>query len=559
MKLVQGLPPKLGADEVALDLEIFRANPRQLHRPYGDFASLGISDGKTVWMIERVQDVEKALQRVNRCRWIMHNATFDLAHLRRWADIPRRKPDLMWDTFLVERILFGGWYDDFALNDLARRYLNIYLSKDTRKEYSDAKEVSPEMREYAGKDPLVTYQVYKKQEPLLKADPQSEHIWRDIDCPTLFATLAFKGITLNTRKWKALTEKYRNKAEEIQAKFPRYNLNAPAQVKELLKNSKITVPDTLEKTLLPFKGHPVVAKILDYREASKRASSYGDNILAMVESDGKIHPGFKVTGAETGRTVCDGPNLQNQPNEFDYRDCYEAPRTSYIVDYDYSKQEPNIEAQISRDPEALRLLRLGVDLHLNTAQVIFDDPTIHKKGADGQNTTEYKTGKTLNLGLSYGLSANGLSMRTGLPIARCKELVARYFQTYRGKKEYIDLYRQIGRQDSFVRSPAGRKVWLNWYSYQANNNAINAPIQAGGADMTKLAIAYLHTRYEDIDFPMVGPIHDELLAEVVRPQARKLQRNIEWAMLKAYTEICPDVHAKTVYEGGLFHTWGEKP
>lgn len=544
--------------EVAMDLEIFRGNARQLHRPYGDFASLGISDGKTVWMIERQADVEKALQRVNKCRWIFHNATFDIAHLRRWADIPRRKADLFWDTFLVERILYGGWYDDFGLNDLVRRYLNTFLSKEARKEYPKAKEITQEMRDYAAKDPLYTFQVYRKQKPLLEADPLSEHIWRDIDCPALWATLAFRGITLNERKWKTVTDKWQGIAEEIQGRLPNVNLNSPPQVLKMLRDSKVSVPNTLENTLLPYKDHPLVKKLLDFREASKRASSYGDNILEMVEADGKIHPGFKVIGTETGRTACDGPNLQNQPNEFEYRDCYEAPRGFRLLDYDYSKQEPNILAQLSKDEELLRCLRANIDVHLNAAQVVYENPALTKKDKEGRNTDEYHAGKTLNLGLSYGLTDVGLAARTGLPLPKCTVLVNNYFRKYWGIKNYIDAERALGKEDGFVRSPAGRKIWLNWYGYQSKNNAINAPMQAGGGDMIKLAIVKIHARYEDVDFPIIGPIHDELLAEAPTAQVAMVKKNIEQAMLAAYKEICPDVHAKVVYEGGAFRTWAEK-
>lgn len=558
MEIVSGLPPTQRYGTVAIDVEIYRMNPRQLHRPSGEFACLSISDGETVWMIENAAQVETALHRIDGCRWVFHNADFDLRHLRRWADVPPRPMDRFWDTFLVEKLLWGGWYDSFGLRDLARRYLNLYLSKETRDLFPRANEMTPDMRTYAARDPLVTWQIYQQQLPILVADAGSSYVWNNIDGPALWAFIDFAGISLNVRKWKALTEKWQNIAEEIAAKYPATNLNAPAQVKELLARCKIRVANTLEDTLTPYKGHPVVDDLLAYREASKRASSYGDNILDMVEADGKIYPGFKTTQAETGRTACDGPNLQNQPNEFDYRDCYEAPPGERVCAFDYAKQEPNITAQISQDPELLRCLRQGIDVHLNAVRVIYNDETIQKKGPDGRNTPEYHVGKTLNLGLGYGLSAHGLSARTGLPLEQCEKLVAAYFNRYRGIKRYIDTYRAMGARDGFVRSPAGRLIWVNNYDYHARNNLINGPIQAGGADMIKRAIVLLHSRYKGRCFPLVGPIHDELLAQEKVKDIPALKKNMAWAMTSAYHEICPDVHAKQIYDQAIGRSWAAK-
>lgn len=558
MNIQQKLPPTMRYGTVALDLEIYQMNSRQLHRPSGEFACLTISDGETVWMVEKAADVEKALHRVNGCKWVFHNADFDLRHLRRWADVPERSMDKFHDTFLVEKLLWGGWYDSFGLRDLARRYLNLYLSKESRDLFPKSKEMTADMRTYAGRDPLVTWQIYQQQLPILEADKGSSYVWNNIDGPALWAFIDFAGITLNVRKWKRLTEKWQAVQAEIAGKYLSTNLNAPGQVKQLLSRSKINVANTLAETLLPYKGHPVVDDISNYREAQARADRYGDNILEMVEADGKIHPGFKTTQAETGRTACDGPNLQNQPNEFDYRDCYEAPSGERIGAFDYAKQEPNITAQISQDPELLRCLRQGIDVHLNAVRVIYNDETIQKKGPDGRNTPEYHVGKTLNLGLGYGLSAHGLAVRTGLPLAECERLVGAYFDRYRGIKRYIDAYRQIGARDGFVRSPAGRIIWVNNYDYHARNNLINGPIQAGGADMIKRAIVLLHRHYDGRYFPIVGPIHDEILAQAKLKDMPELKKAIGKAMTQAYREICPDVNAKEIYDGTVGKSWAAK-
>lgn len=561
IKVVEGLPPASRYGTFAIDLEIFNANPKQLHRPAGDFACLGLSDGQTTYMVTKASDVEKALSRISRCRWVFHNASFDIRHLRRWADIPVRSSDLFWDTFIIEKILWGGWYDSFALNDLYRRYTGQYLSKAIRKEFHKATVLTGDMLDYAAKDPPATLKVRGEQARELAKDEGSQRIWRDVDAPCFWATLDFRGVYVNQRKWKALTEKWIAKAEEIQGEF-KINLNAPGQVLRLLHEKGLTKLDsTNEKFLVKYADHPTVAKVREYREASKRASSYGDNILDMVEDDGRLYSNFKTTEAETGRTACEGPNLQNQPNEYDYRDCYEAERGNSFIAEDYERQEPNVLAEYSRDPELMRALAAGENLHMTAASAIFTYP-VQEYDERHRKTPEYKTGKALNLGLSYGMTAKGLAFQTGRPVEECEVLIRNYFTRLRGVKNYIDRYRQIGRQDGFVRSLMGRRIWLNWYGYQAPNNAINAPIQASGADMIKLSVVDLHQQWLALKrrgpFWLIGPIHDENIAEDDKATAKATAKRIETAMVKAYHTVCPSITAKDIVSVYIGKSWAGK-
>lgn len=563
MKIVYGLPPKTRYGAFALDLEIFRARKEQLHRPYGDFASLGVSDGKTVWMIEQVAQVEKALERIKGSRMIFHNAGFDVRHLRRWADVPCPKSmDAFWDTHIVDRLLWGGWYDSFGLRDLARRYLSRYLDKETRNEYATADKLTPTMRTYAAKDPWVTFKIYEKQEKELRADQPSEGCWNDIDAPFLWASLDFSGIVLNKKKWKELAAAYLEKADEIAAELG-FNPGSPPQTLAALAKKGIKLQSSREEFLLPYKGTKLVDKILEYREAAKRHSSYGDNILAMVEADGRVYPNIKTIGAETGRTASDGPNIQNQPNEQAYRECYTTERGWWLLSADYSKQEPCIMAELSRDPELMRMLENGENVHLEVARLVFDDPHLQEYDEHGRKSAGYKAGKTLNLGLSYGMTAKGLQAKCPwLTLTQCEKLVGRYFQRLRGVKQYIDRYRTLGKQDGFVRTQGGRRIWLNWYGYQAGNNAINGPMQGTGADMIKLSCVNMHRDYQHgrygKHFPLIAPIHDELLADCPAKLKQRVKLDIEKHMTSAFRRFCPNVNAKYIAEVNVGHTWAEK-
>ena len=149
MKIVEGIPPKGKYDIVAIDLEVVGAKRNQLHRPYGEFALASIAIGKEVYVIRKLSDLEKALERVDNAIWVFQNANFDVPHIRRWVDIDDRPIDKFWDTLIVERILYNGYYDDFDLRAMARRYLNIILKKEIRKGfYDEGAAVTNEMVKY---------------------------------------------------------------------------------------------------------------------------------------------------------------------------------------------------------------------------------------------------------------------------------------------------------------------------------------------------------------------------------------------------------------------------
>src|SRR5271157_2688156 len=151
-EIIQGLPPHYDStSRIAIDTELFGLDPKRLHRPCGTFGSVACTnDGKKVYIVFDSSQVQEFMNRCNDGVQIYHNSAFDLIHLRRWATIEPRKR--LWDSFLIERIMFGGYYDRFALKDLVCRYCDIYLEKESQKAFEKATEMTPELIEYAAKD-----------------------------------------------------------------------------------------------------------------------------------------------------------------------------------------------------------------------------------------------------------------------------------------------------------------------------------------------------------------------------------------------------------------------
>jgi len=214
MNIKYEIPPKFSSGFASIDLEIFGLNENQLHRPTsGVFACASIaheSDPETAYILTEEKQIQGALDNLEHCVHIFQYGTFDVVHLRRWAKYPPRKK--FWDTYLAERIIYGGYYDNFALDDLIRRHLDEYRDKSLQKSFADATELSRDQIQYAAQDAVDTLKVALSQKKQI--DKDSFNVWKKIDLPALWAFLDFQGFRLDVDAWKALAE-HNEKIEQI--------------------------------------------------------------------------------------------------------------------------------------------------------------------------------------------------------------------------------------------------------------------------------------------------------------------------------------------------------
>jgi DNA polymerase I len=551
LKIIHSLPPVAQkGDKVAIDSEFFGQTKGRLHRPHGTFAWLGCSfDGETVYWIDDESQIQEFFTRLNLGVFIFHHAKYDITQLRQYAHLPPRK--LLWDTMLIEQIMYSGFHSEFSLADLARRYLDVYMSKEIRKEFSDDTVLSQEQIEYASVDVVATWRVYKAQRAII--DENDLEIWKSIELPFLWTLLSMGGVKLDTQKWIALAEKNGNKAKEIQDKygcwkevqgkrsvknvFEGVNLNSPAQVKKHLSKLGYNLKSSDVEALESIAGECDFAReMLEYRTCAKRASTYGKKFVEdYVEEDGKIYADIYQNGAETGRTSCRAPNLQNQPHEFEYRDCFMADDGNLLVVADWGSQEPRIAAYLSQDEKLIAALNGKEKLYIAVARDVLGK-TITK------DSPEYTHIKSTVLGIFYGMSAKGLAARIGVSVEAAQDMIDAFLETYPGVKEYMD--RQHQAKD-YVKSIYGRRIWLNKYSYQWERNALNAPIQASAADAMKIAAARFVDTYGEGEplydtSPLRLLVHDEIVLEVYEGFVE---------MAKEYLEECMIIVAEEMHEG----------
>jgi len=333
LNIIQGLPPiAQRGDKISFDTEFFNMDKRKLHRPHGDFAFLGCTtNGVDVYYITDQDEIEEFMQRIDAGVWIGHNLKFDITQLRKFAHIPQRKK--LWDTMLIDQIMYSGYYDTFSLADVVRRRLDIYLEKDVRATFSenDALSLSESQIEYSCVDVVATWRAYQHQRA--EIDENDLEIWKEIELPFLWTIMAMSGVKMDVDKWLALAKRNGDSAKEIQDKYGYWevdteskkgkeifvgiNLNSPAQVKAHLATLGHKLKSTDAEALEKLADSCEFAKeMLLYRTYAKRASTYGEKFIQdYVEEDGRIYGDIFQVGACTGRTSSRSPNCYSDDTQ----------------------------------------------------------------------------------------------------------------------------------------------------------------------------------------------------------------------------------------------------
>jgi len=351
-----------------------------------------------------------------------------------------------------------------------------------------------------------------------------------------------------------------------------FNINSTKQLNEVLfeklgisavglgrtKTGISTGAQELEKIR---DAHPIIPKILEYRELFKLKSTYVDTLPTMVDKDSRIHTTFHQTIVATGRLSSQDPNLQNIPIRTTegsrIRKAFVANRGWKLLAADYSQFELRVVASLSRDPELTRSFQRGVDIHTATAANVFHVPLVKV------TPEQRRIAKTINFGIIYGLGARGLAQTTGMSVLEAKDFIRNYFEIHRGLKGFFDKVLQDGREKGYAETLFGRRRYLpdlnspiQRLRAAAERMAINHSIQGTQADLLKLAMIHVRKALtkEGLldDVKMVVQVHDELIFEIRDTMIPKARKIIEHELAHVYTLNVP-----IEVEIGIGKNWAE--
>lgn len=537
MKILTEFPPEPKKDEmVCLDFETFGQTEGKLHRPNGTFALISVNlqrDPNTVYQLYDQHDLRKLTSVLKQGTWVFHNALYDLRQFQRYATI---KPRFIWDAMLVDQSMRGGYYQTFSLGDLSRRWLGKYMEKETREEFITRTEVTPSMKKYAAQDVISTLQIAMLQQQTYSDDP-GFRVYLEADEPMIFPVLDLQGFRVDVGKWTQMVTGFQEQATQLEKELG-INVKSTQQVMSAAKKQGIHLQSTGADVLAEFSDKPFIQQVILARRYRDAVSKYGFKWLEEnIEPDGKVYSNFHVTGGDkTGRMSSSNPNIQNIPQRklSQYRECF-IPSVKRVLDIsDVVQQEPCITAYHTQDAALLGAIQDKVDIHLMVAQSIYSDPTLTKEDKEKRSH-----GKAINLGMVYGLSAFGLSKRTGLSLQDSERLIGKYFQKFPGVFAWIQQQHQSAYRNGYVTTALGRRSYLNLHDRSWENNAINSPIQGGAADLTKIWSRknWELCKREGIPFSTVAYVHDEMVNDVPQEVLRESRKIQEQAFQEAAEKL----------------------
>jgi DNA polymerase I len=299
---------------------------------------------------------------------------------------------------------------------------------------------------------------------------------------------------------------------------------------------------------------PIASKVLEYRSLGKLKATYVDALLKLINpATGRIHTTFLQSVAATGRLSSRDPNLQNIPVRGELgsqiRQAFMAPPGWVFLSADYSQMELRLLAHFSQDPVLLQAFQEGVDIHRQTAAVVFN---IHPELVSADMRRQ---AKVINFGIIYGMSAFGLAKQLGIGNRLSQEFIQRYFGKYNKVRDYLDATLSEARERGWVTTLMGRRRQIpNINSHnrivrqEAERAAINTPLQGSAADIIKKAMLEIEGLLENAGLSgrMLLQLHDELLFEVPQgelPATAKVVRQVMEGVVNLTAPLVVDLRA----------------
>jgi len=518
-----------------------------------------IGDKERQYVIDtRVVDISplKEVLESDKIIKVLHNAKFDYKFIKKWAGISLEE---IYDTFLVERVLHCGKQDHgYSLARCTERYLNQVLDKETRNKFIGLKgqPYTVDQITYGANDVVYLLDIREKQLALLRNFELEQVARLENKVVKVFSEIEYEGLNIDEDKWTAMAEQNVKLAYEQELKLDDIVLahpllqhyrvpvqvdmfaamdevrkthikwSSPLQILELFQNLVPNLEDVNGKKLNKHRyKHPLIDEYIRYKERTKLANAYGTKFFNYVNCDGKVHTNFSQI-LDTGRVSSSKPNMQQIPSDNTFRNCFTAPEGWVFVSSDYSSQELNVIAYGSQDPVWLEALEKGLDLHGVCADLVFEDKW---RSADADAKKKLRTQiKAINFGLAYGMGPFKLADTLQISKAEAEDLIEKYFTEFPNIRDFLTKLGTFGTRNGYITTfaPFKRRRWFDtWFpkiwddrSKMQEFGSIeraskNTPIQGSSADMTKLALIYIHREIEESwsdSVKIVMTVHDQI-------------------------------------------------
>ncbi|MEO1321156.1 MAG: DNA polymerase I, partial [Pseudomonadota bacterium] len=416
---------------------------------------------------------------------------------------------------------------------------------------------------YAAEDADITLRLHEHLVEALDKEPTLKAVYTGIEQPLVPVLFEMEeaGVRVDADLLATQSHELGEKMAELQdaahelAGRP-FNLGSPKQLGEILfdelelpvlRKTAKGAPSTAEDVLVELAAdYDLPQVILDFRSVSKLRSTYTEKLPTLIATDGRIHTSYHQAVAATGRLSSSDPNLQNipirTPEGRRIRQAF-VPEDGYrLIAADYSQIELRIMAHLSQDDGLLSAFANDEDVHRATAAEVFE------VALDEVTSDQRRSAKAINFGLIYGMSAFGLAKQLSIGRGEAQAYVDRYFERYPGVHDYMERTRTQARDDGYVETIEGRRLYLPEINARnpqrrqyAERSAINAPMQGSAADIIKRAMIDVRgwLKSGKTDARLIMQVHDELVLEVAESAADAVMAEVIERMARAATLDVP--------------------
>ena len=498
---------------------------------------------------------------------IGHNIKYDLKILNRYDG---KVLGPTFDTMIAHYLINPEARQ--SMDFLATYYLNYQpisietlLGKKGKGQGNMADLKPEEITDYACEDADITFQLKQLLAPEIQK-PHLADLFYKMEMPLVevLKDMEFEGITIDVPALNSYSKELDLILIELEKEIKNdagldFNLDSPKQLGEVLfehlkisskaKKTKTGQYATGEDVLQKHeKDHPIIPKILEYRQLRKLKSTYVDPLPMLCDPvDGRIHTNFMQTVTATGRLSSNNPNLQNIPVRSakgrEIRRTFVARDAEFkLMAVDYSQIELRIIAALSEDETMISAFKAGLDIHTATASNVFKTPLTEV------TRDQRSAAKAVNFGIIYGQSAFGLAQNLSISRTEAKTIIDSYFEQFKTIKTYMEKVVSDARELGYVETIMKRRRYLPDINSSnaivrgfAERNAVNAPIQGSAADIIKLAMIAVHKamKLENVKSKMILQVHDELVFDVHVSEEIMMQLLVKSAMENAIDLIVP--------------------
>jgi len=470
-----------------------------------------------------------------------HNLKYD-AHVLANHDITLR--GIAHDTMLESYVL-NSTATRHDMDSVAARYLGVETIKYEDVAGKGVKQLSfdqvplEQAAPYAAEDADITLRLHRALWPQICEIPALQALYEEIEQPLVevIGRMEANGVLIDSGLLADQSRELTVKLADIEAAAHKaaghnFNLGSPKQLQQILfeelelpviRKTPKGQPSTAEDVLQELADdYELPRLILEHRGMAKLKSTYTDKLPEQVSvHTGRIHTSYHQAVTATGRLSSSNPNLQNIPIRTEegrrIRQAFVPEKGYTLLAADYSQIELRIMAHISGDHGLVKAFNEDRDIHQATAAEVFDT------ALNDVSTDQRRSAKAINFGLIYGMSAFGLAKQLGIPRYEAQDYVDLYFKRYPGVQKYMDETRVRAKEDGYVETVFGRRLYLPEINARqaprrqyAERSAINAPMQGTAADIIKKAMLAVSDwlKASGSGARLIMQVHDELVLEV---------------------------------------------